>query len=701
MNHSTDLTASSVQGPQGFRKLGLRYSYNTSSHDLAQDFFIPLLSQAISYDRGVGYFSSGWLRVNAQGLAELAMRGGRARWVTSPLLSSKDLQALEKTTELDDAPRLLDDLLKTVEELRAALEEDTCNTMAWMVADGLLEFRFAIPVGELLGDFHDKFGVFRDEYGQRVSFLGSYNDTVKGLRNYESIRVFLSWEASTADAVGEDEERFARIWLGREPNLRVFRLPQAVREGFLTLRTDDRPYPEPRVAFARESTVSLPGIFPRSYQEEAIEAWEKNNRRGILDMATGTGKTITALAAITLCSDAGFIVIGAPTNVLVKQWLGELDKLEGIHPPVEISGKNPSWAEELLPRLRLATVAENKGRPFVFVGTYASLSGDRFLSILDQVPAVNGRGLLIADEVHNVGAETRQQLLLPHFSFRLGLTATLERPHDPEGTQVVEDYFDGTVYRLGIEQVVGSILCRYRYEVHFAELSEEEFEEYQQLSTRIAYLMGKHGKGKSTGLSSSLPDDLTILLNRRAKIVKLADAKLDLLDELVNQISIDRCLVYCADLEQVRTVQRILTSRRVSHLPYTSQESPYAQQLALGQLRRGDIQAVVAIKCLDEGIDVPQVHQAILLASSTSEREFVQRRGRILRRAKDKEYAHLIDVFTVPPRRYHPDPPTMLFNELRRAKILARAADNRYQVENHLHEELSNFGIPIEETLGA
>jgi superfamily II DNA or RNA helicase len=690
-----------IQGPQGFRSLGLRYNYNTSSYNLAQDFFIPLLSQAISYDRGVGYFSSGWLQVNAHGLAHLAMRGGRARWITSPLLSSEDLQAFEKIIALDEVPRCLGGLLKTVEELKTALEEDTRNTMAWMVADGLLEFQFAVPVGELSGDFHDKFGVFRDEYGHRVSFLGSYNDTVRGFHNYESIRVFLSWEASTADAVGEDEERFARIWLGREPNLRVFRLPQAVREGILALRTDDRPYPEPKTAFARESTISLPGILPRTYQEEAIEAWKENGRRGILDMATGTGKTITALTAITLCGDAGFIIIGAPTNALVTQWLGELDKLEGTHPPVEISGKNPNWAEELLPRLRLATASGNKGRPFVFVGTYASLSGDRFLSILDQISPVKGRGLLIADEVHNVGATTRQQLLLPHFSFRLGLTATLERSHDPEGTEIVSDYFGGTVYELSIEQVVGSILCHYKYEIYFAELDEDEFEEYERLSVRIAYLMGNRKKGEPQQSTPNLPDDLTVLLNRRAKIVKLAREKLELLAELASEISIERCLVYCADLEQVRAVQRILTSERVSHLPYTSQESLYAQQLALGQLRRGDIQAVVAIQCLDEGIDVPQVHQAILLASSTSEREFVQRRGRILRRAEDKEYAHLIDIFTVPPRRYHPDPPTMLFNELRRAKILARAADNRYEAENRLHEELSNFGIPVEETLGA
>lgn len=692
-------TAASIQGPQGLRTLALRNTYNTGNYDLARGFFIPLLSKAISYDRGVGYFSTGWLRVNAQGLAPFAMRGGRARWVISPQLSQGDMEAFRTIADLQDSPKHIRELIQTVDELRMALEKDTCNTMAWMVADGLLEFRFAVPVGELVGDFHDKFGVFRDEFGQRISFLGSYNETVHGLRNYESIRVFFSWEASTAEAVEEDEERFARIWLGREHNLRIFSLPEAVREGILALRTDDRPYPKPEVQHL--STVTLPGVFPRDYQGKAIEQWEKNGRRGILDMATGTGKTIVALAAITRCARVGFIVIGAPTNSLVIQWLDELAKLRGLHAPIEVSGNNPKWGEDLLPRLRLAMDGGTREQPFVFVGTYRSLSSDRFLAALDQVQPAKGLGLLIADEVHNAGAATYRRLLHYSFDCRLGLTATLERAYDREGTQIVEDYFGGTVYKLGIEDAVGSILCRYHYDVCFVELAEDEFAEYQHLSLRIARLRDQLSKEQDQKASHSLSEDLTILLTRRAGIVKQARAKFDFLAELIRQISVSKCLVYCADIEQVRAVQVLLTRAGISNLSYTSRESIFARQTSLDQLRRNDIQAVVAVKCLDEGIDVPQVHQAILLASSTSEREFVQRRGRILRKAEGKQYAHLIDVFTIPPRQHYTDPPTLLFNELKRARILARAADNRFEAENELIAELAAFRIPIEQTLGA
>ena len=687
----------STLGPNGFRTLGFRAIYVSGQHDLSRDFFIPMLSHAIAYDRGVGYFSSGWLKVNAQGLARLAERGGKARWVTSPILSSKDMDAFNRISEQEQGEILADDLLRTVSDLENALERDTRNTMAWMVADGLLEFKFAIPTGKLDGDFHDKFGIFRDPFGQRVSFLGSYNDTVKGLRNYESIRVFFSWMPGLDDSVVEDEARFARIWSGKEPSLIVHSLPEAVREGILRLRDDDRPYPKPLDIAEDPISVSLPGVVPREYQNEAIEKWVQNNYRGILDMATGTGKTMTAILAITACPSPGFIVIGAPTSALVKQWLNELQKIIGIRTPIEISGDNPGWSESLIPRLRVASSGNASDAPFVFVGTYASFSGDRFLTIMENLPIADATGWLIADEVHNTGSSKHRKLLLPHFSYRLGLTATLERPHDEEGTEYVETYFDKVIYKLGIEQVVGSVLCEYRYDVFFAELTEEEYEEYQQLSKKIAVLMGgSQTKAERSGQLNSLD----FLLNKRANIVKQANEKFIALEEIFDTNETKKSLIYCADLEQLAVVRDILSCRNILNLQFTGREDSYQRQVALGQLGRGDIQAIVAIKCLDEGIDVPQVNQAILLASSTSEREFVQRRGRILRRAPGKQFAHLFDIFTVPPMQYYEVPPSLLFSELKRARILAKAAVNRHEVDLKLVEALQSYGIPIEQVLG-
>lgn len=623
----------------GLRSLGLKHIYVTGRQDLAKDFFIPSLTQSVKYDRAVGYFSSGWIRINAQGLAELAVNGGQARWVTSPILSEEDILVLEKIVQPERDQIIIRSLLSSVENLTMALEKDTLNTMAWMVADNLLQFRFAIPVGHLDGDFHDKFGIFQDNTGQRVTFSGSYNDTVKGFHNYESIRVFFSWESATSETVDDDEQRFTRIWLGREPNLRIFNLPQAVRNQILELRSNKRPY-DTSTASKHFTSISLKEIFPREYQLQAVEKWEGNGRCGILDMATGTGKTTAALSAITKSSDAGYIVIATPTKALVSQWLDELQKLDGLRTPfIEVSSENRKWREQALPRLRLLGLDERDKRPFVFVGTYQSLAGEDFRNLITNVNPINTPGLLIADEVHHMGATYSQNLMNTPFSWRLGLTATLDRAHDEIGTQAILDYFRGIVFQLGLADAVGTILCRYQYNILFAELTEDEFTEYQQLTAQIARLEDKAKTGDSYAVKSR-----QYALIARSRITKLAQNKLELLQELILKMPPHRCLIYCADLEQVTEVQEILGRLRVPNLPYTSEQNSEQRSIALHQLERNDIAAVVAIDCLDEGVDVPQVHQAILVASSTSERQFIQRRGRILRKATGKKFAFLTDI---------------------------------------------------------
>jgi len=686
-----------MNGPQGLRSLSLKTIYVTGNDDLRRDFFVPLLTQSKSYDRGVGYFTSGWLSHNAEGLAHFAKNGGHVRWVTSPILAPKDLVALSQAESIGNSPQGLESLYKTVNDLRTALEVDTLNTMAWMVADNLLEFRFAVPTNALDGDFHDKFGTFGDDFGQRISFLGSYNDTMKGFRNFESIHLFYSWDRYGVDSVSEYEQRFARIWLDREENLKTFRLPEAIRQRILQERTSERPYREPVPNEWQPRGLTLRDFSPRPYQQAAIDAWVKNNRRGILDMATGTGKTVTALTAISKCEDVGYIVIGAPSRQLVTQWLDSLKQVDGIQLPIEISSNNPNWQNDVLPRLRLAGSGRSDRKPYVFVGTYQSLSGKRFQELLMQSATKPNLGLLVADEVHNAGAPTFQRLLSDVFHCRLGLTATLDRAYDEVGTQVLLDYFDGIVYQMTMSDAVGSILCHYDYKLYFAPLTETEFEEYKILSQKIAHAGAQANKDTA---SNEDQEAIERLLLQRSRIGKLAEEKLEMLRQIIDEHEIRRCLIYCADMEQVEAVQTILAEARVTNLPFTSRQSTQQREATLRQLARDEIQAIVAIECLDEGVDVPEVEQAILLASSTSDRQFVQRRGRILRKSEGKTKAHLIDLFTVPPHRHHERLPSLIFSELRRALLLAQVADNRYEAENCLHDELRQFGIPIEEILG-
>jgi len=202
---------------------------DTSSHDIVGDFFVPMLQNATRYDRGVGYFSSGWLRANAQGMVDFAANGGRARWITSPNLSEADWKHLRKGERARRDAVLRETLAQNIGDLEQSLNQDTLSALAWMVADGILDFRLALPHEKLdRGEFHDKFGVFEDAEGNRVSFNGSYNDSKQGLRNYESLRIFRSWDL-TNEFVRDDEQKFRKLWRNTEPNVKTYPLPEAAR----------------------------------------------------------------------------------------------------------------------------------------------------------------------------------------------------------------------------------------------------------------------------------------------------------------------------------------------------------------------------------------------------------------------------------------------------------------------------------------
>ena len=287
---------------------------DTSSADLVDDFFVPALVRSVTYDRGVGFFTSGWIRQAGAGLTAFAENGGKARWVTSPILDENDWDALRTGDEARIDQALRRALEYSVADLARCLEEDTLSALAWMVADGLLDFRLALPRQKLSGgEFHDKFGIFTDEDGNQVSFNGSYNDSLQGSLNYESIKIFKSWDDAFRPLVEQDVIRFERLWRDEDPNVKCYLLPEAARDQIVRLRPANRPYRRPEVADDPtleddKKAYIVPGTIPawlklRDYQDLAINAWvtegippsDPDGRRGILAMATGSGKTLTAL----------------------------------------------------------------------------------------------------------------------------------------------------------------------------------------------------------------------------------------------------------------------------------------------------------------------------------------------------------------------------------------------------------------------
>ena len=609
----------------------------TSDTNIIGDFFVPALRISVRYDRGVGFFSAGWLRITAEGMAAFAQNSGHARWVTSPILSAEDWEALM----LGESARTDESLRRSLEcnldALERELREHTLSALAWLVADGILDFKLALPRNKLeRGDFHDKFGIFTDGEGNQVSFNGSYNDSIQGTRNYESIKVFRSWEPAFAALVRADAERFERLWDNEDPNLQVFDLPEAARERIVRLRTQDRPYAEPDWDKLREARIPyhvapllasphIPeSITLRGYQEQAIDAWFAHNCHGLLEMATGTGKTITALAASACLYEREArlaVVITVPYQHLVDQWADEAQAF-GYRPILAYSSK-ARWLNDLNHQI----IDFNGGyRKFMSViVTHATFIHPDFQGSLARL---QGPALLIADEAHHLGAERSRQSYPDNIPFRLALSATPDRWFDDLGTAILRAYFGETVFSLSLEVAIGLSLTPYYYYPHLVSLTDEELEEYQVLSLKIARVMGREDEEGQ--------EILKMLLIRRADLLNKASNKLVVLSQLVDeQPKIEHTLFYCAPGQIDQVISLLGWEKGLLVHKFTAEEDTEERQRLLSGFASGEWQALVAMKCLDEGVDVPDTKTAFFLASSSNPREFIQRRGRILRKAPD------------------------------------------------------------------
>jgi len=228
--------------PSGLRDRSWKRVITTSSDDLIEDFFVPALKVARRYDRGVGYFSSGWIQAASEGLVAFAANGGSARWVTSPILSQADWEALRSGYDARIDEVLRRSLLRNIETLEASLRSETASALSWMIADGVLSFKLAVPRERLDGEFHDKFGVFTDAAGGSIAFRGSYNESIQGLHNYESISIYPVWDPGAKEYHDCEVHRFKSLWDNHDPNIQVYEIPEAAKAQILKLRTSNRPY---------------------------------------------------------------------------------------------------------------------------------------------------------------------------------------------------------------------------------------------------------------------------------------------------------------------------------------------------------------------------------------------------------------------------------------------------------------------------
>ena len=670
----------------GLATLALRTSYHKGRDDIANDFYLPAMLQATQYDRAVGFFRSTVFIIAWPALREFVEHGGRIRILCSQVLSAEDIEALDAgyAARVDEtiAARLRDEVVMFLEDETMS---EPARVLGALVAIDVVDLKIAIlrpmPGNATKRIFHDKLGILHDAHGSVVVFKGSMNETWLGLAedgNLESVDVACSWLG------GRDQERtieetayFEELWTNTYPGLDVRTFPNTARETLVSAADADWENTVERLLRERADAVpTLPDVGAdakgrtlKPHQAAGLAAWRANGRHGILAFATGAGKTFTALEAIreSLSKFDEVPLVVVPDTTLFAQWLEELEAAVG---PLGVSILRVGAGFDFW-RGAISDWTAPGGRRVV-LATMQTARSDAFRTGITR----GSHLFLVADEVHRLGSPVNRTLLDEAlFGPRLGLSATPERAGDDVGTSAIFRYFGGVLeprYTLA-DAVRDRVLTPYFYRPQTVSLSEAEAEGWRRLSRRISQLR--------TQIDGNAEGDAGIdrLLFARASIVKRAVAKVDLAVEIVNEAYErgQRWIIYCDGQGQLGDVTAALADAGHTAMSYHSaMEGDRAETLSWLD-RFGGI--VVAIKCLDEGVDIPSVTHALILASSKNPREFVQRRGRVLRRAKDKSLAFVYDAIVVPPDcgegdESVPDPITS--GELARAIEFAQSADN-------------------------
>lgn len=641
--------------------------YNKTEDDIAQEFYLPAMRNASVYDRVSGYFGSTIYIIAWSALHDFVSNGGKMRIICSPCVSDTDKAAMSEGYSAKNDEIIRKSLMKELDDLFNKEElEKPARVLACLIALGIIDVKIAVPLSgsepDLQRLFHDKVGIFSDSDGNAVGFRGSMNETFKGLAedgNSESIDVFPSWtDERDVIRVQNAIRYFNKLWDRTMENTVVYDFPEAVRNSLVEKSNgyDWRQLTkEIEVGITRsqrwradKKNVSK---NPRKHQLIALENWEKNGRRGIFEHATGSGKTYTAICAIRDALDRHkTILVLVPSKELLRQWRKEIgENIQDIEMQYLLCGDgNNAWKKDNL--LRLWTSPSDSMNKITIAIMDTACSGQFVNSVLP------GEHLLIvADEVHRIGSTVRRNIFNIDAHERMGLSATPIRYGDVEGTNAIFDYFGGIVEPVfSLEDAIRTnVLTKYYYHPMQISLTEQEQDEWNELTKIINKIIASNG-GSNRNISAIIEENsrLQMKMIERSRIIKQASGKVPLALSVIrdNYKYGEHWIVYCDNQAQLREVLNLLLDNDYDAYEYHSDMSGDREQTLKYFDRNGGI--LVSIRCLDEGVDIPATTHALILASSKNPREFIQRRGRILRKYEGKYFAHLYDAIVVPPKSY-------------------------------------------------
>jgi superfamily II DNA or RNA helicase len=707
------------------RDLSIKGVYSSDEDDILNDFYIPAFFTSVKYQRSVGYFSAATLSYAAQALTVFIENGGEVELVVGAFVDHEEMVAVQKGYDvLSVANRIGREFVATFDEFDQDLFSCRLTALAWLVANDKLKIKVALRKS---GIFHEKVGILTDQTGDQIVFTGSANETAQALLpqyNFESIDVYKTWRPEYEEHWGAHLKKFNRLWQNESKDTAVIDFPNAARDKLVNLCENSS---TPRVSIEADLWNKFKGqesnaqtIKPRvpkelegrpfemmQHQKDALNNWKANDCVGILALATGTGKTITSIYSIVKISEIYnelFVVVSVPYQNLADQWC-DVFSLFNIF-PIRCYVSQANW----LPRLQeaVSSYLAGVGGLVVVVVVNRTLVSETFQNLLRRIDSE--KLFIIGDECHHQGSDSYQKALPLDAKFKLGLSATPEHYFDEVRNQNLSNIYGlPPVYEYSLERAIREkILTPYDYHVEEVSLTPDEAEAFievsRQISAKFASIISKKSLHNDTALQA--------LLRKRSRIIDGATNKITALRALLDRIGtpIHHSLFYCGDsshsvedgdddepylMRQVEVVSREIGAKGWSNSHFTSRENRRERNDILQNFKEKYVHSLVAIRCLDEGIDIPACDTAFILASQRDPRQFIQRRGRILRKSIGKTKAVIYDFLVRLPHDPGADELSkkLLESELKRVAEFSRSALNKYESYDRLRDLLLEHSL--------
>lgn len=649
---------------QTLKDLEIKRSYCSYGDDnITNSLLVPALKIASLYRRSVGFFSSTVFCSILDGVEGLVKNGGHIELIVSPKMSQDDVDAIQngyKDRKDLVKERFIDEFNKALFEMSDSYFELTSE----LIKHSYLDIKVACT--KEFGMYHDKLGIITDFNGNSIAFSGSANETYNGLSghdNYEKVRVYKSWNEEQNEYLLDELDEFESLWNYKNNYVDTFDFTKFVRERVFEIIQNN------------ERKKARDFFKLRDYQEKAIKNWVNNEYKGFFVMATGTGKTLTAIYSAKELFDKKeeniISVIVAPYKHLIKQWAEDIKTHLRPDILIQVSSENPSWADEIV-RANLE-LKINKNKRIVVITTNSSFALERFSNTISKF---NNDKLLIVDEAHRFMNQMNDSIH-SNYKYLIGLSATPVSGKDTSKKESLLSFFGGVVANLPIEKALeDKKLVPYYYHpifIHATERDEKEFQKYSRLMSQCF---------KGDKLID--PDALNRYKRAQLRVIAQCENKNLYIEDILNEIKEkNHFIVYCGDGKMMNDsgdeerhlqfVKNCLDKKGFKMSQFTAEESMDLRMQLIDSFNHGEIDGMVAIRCLDEGINIPTIKSAVVLASGDNLREFVQRRGRILRLDESKKDAHIYDVIVLPSS----DTIRMAEIEMRRFYEYARLSINK------------------------